>query len=35
LKNTIIDLIAQALQELEQASQIPSGLERNIQLRLR
>jgi arginyl-tRNA synthetase len=32
LKNTIIDLIAQALQELEQASQIPSGLERNIQL---
>jgi arginyl-tRNA synthetase len=32
LKNTIIALIAQALQELEQASQISSGLERNIQL---
>ncbi|MCP4389820.1 MAG: arginine--tRNA ligase, partial [Gammaproteobacteria bacterium] len=32
MKNTIIDLIAQALHELEQASQIPTNLGRNIQL---
>ncbi len=32
MKNTIIDLIAQALHELEQASQIPSNLGHNIQL---